>query len=202
MINARNPFHTMALQKVPQGGQAPFWTHYDCVKIFHEACLRKGINSVGDIREASFPVEVVKGRMAVVDQEVNKELMPALQKVLDNKGYMSLEQKAEILDHIVDSIYVLLGACISFGLPFNEGFFLVQVANMSKIGMEGPQFWEQGNLFGEPEGKLKKPEGFSPPPMFDLIKDFYTQATIQDEHQRPKVSRPLDAPQQQSGSPE
>lgn len=199
MINPKNPFHMQAIGKVRQGGQAPFWTHYDCVKIFHEATMRQGLNVIGDIREAAFSKELIEGRMKLIDQEVNKELFPVLQSIANNR-YASLEQKAEVLDGIVDAVYVLLGLAVSMGLPFNEGFVLVQIANMSKIGFEGPLVWEENNLHGEPAGKLRKPEGWTAPPMFELVKEFYTQATIIDEHQRPRVSRPLDQEPQQSGS--
>lgn len=64
----------------------------------------------------------------------------------------------EIADGIVDSIYVLLGTAIEYGIDIEPIWGAVQKANMAKVG---------GGI--REDGKRLKPEGWEPPPIADLI---------------------------------
>lgn len=162
------------LSRVAPSGNVTFYTNYDQVLSFHAAALERGLSTIGRVDQNPLP-SVIVGRKAMIDQEVNKELFPLLEKLIENGGG-SLEQKAELLDHIVDSVYMLMGLGVNFGLPFDIGFSIVHRANMEKvIGPGRPQFFEEGNPEGEAVGKVKKPEGWVPPTkdMWELIMKAY-----------------------------
>lgn len=168
------------LERVAPSGIVHYFTPYDMVASFHAASMLRGLCAIGEINK---PVEeaVVKGRIDLIDEEVNKELLPLLQKIAENGGKASLEQKAELLDHLVDSVYVLMGAAANFGLFFDTGFAIVHKANMAKVMRpEGPIFFEEGNPEGQPVGKVKKPEGWTAPnkQLFELCLGAFSHAEM------------------------
>lgn len=138
--------------RVSASGTVEYFTGYDAVTCFHAGALSKGISYIGRVSDNP-PADVLVGRRNVIDEEVNKELFLLLDKVIANGGAISLEQRAEMLDHIVDSVYVLMGLAVNFGLPFDLGFQIVQQANMKKLFMEGAPIFRE-------DGKLMKPEGW------------------------------------------
>jgi predicted HAD superfamily Cof-like phosphohydrolase len=54
-----------------------------------------------------------------------------------------------------DLVYVVVGTCISRGIPFNEVFAALQNSNMSKIGPDG-------TVTKREDGKILKGEHFQP----------------------------------------
>ncbi len=62
------------------------------------------------------------------------------------------DDMAGVADAIVDSIYVLLGYAISYGIDVRPVWKAVQEANMAKVG---------GGT--RDDGKIMKPEGWTPP---------------------------------------
>lgn len=155
------------LQRVPQSGTVSFYTAYDCVLMFNAAALMKGISYIGKVT-VPCPEEVLRGRKLAVNEEVNVELMPLLDKLIEAGGAISLEQRRDMLDHIVDSVYVLLGLAANLGLPFDLGFAIVHDANMKKLFMEGAPIFNEN-------GKVMKPEGWQPPEMqlFEVLRRAY-----------------------------
>jgi predicted HAD superfamily Cof-like phosphohydrolase len=55
---------------------------------------------------------------------------------------------ADVADAIVDSIYVLLGMAVAFGIDIHPVWYAVHEANMATLGEDGKQM---------------KPEGWTPP---------------------------------------
>jgi len=68
----------------------------------------------------------------LINEEVNKELLADLSFMVGTGAY-SLERAARLLDHIVDSVYVLVWTAKALSLPFNEAWNEVQAANMAKF---------------------------------------------------------------------
>lgn len=155
------------IERVQPSGRVSFNTQYDLVLMFHAGALLKGVSHIGKSSEPT-PEAVLKGRMTIIDEEVNKELMPALLKAIEQGGAISLEHRAEMMDHIVDSVYVLLGLAANLGLPFDAAFDTVHNANMKKLFLPGAPIFRE-------DGKLLKPEGWEPPTrqMFELLKRSY-----------------------------
>lgn len=73
------------------------------------------------------PDDVRKLRIALVDEEVNTELLPEL------KYNTNL---VEIADGIADSIYVLVGCAIAYGIPIDRVFLEVHRSNMTKTAVK------------------------------------------------------------------
>ena len=87
-------------------------------------------------------------RRRLIDEEVNKELLPALRRGDD---------LTEIADGIADAIVVLLGTACEYGLTvcFDDIWNTVRKANLAKAGPSGPEY--------DQDGKVKKPEGWTDP---------------------------------------
>ncbi len=63
-----------------------------------------------------------------------------------------------VADGIADSIYVLVGAALAFGIPLDRVWSEVQRANMAKLGGTRRE-----------DGKILKPEGWQPPRIHEAI---------------------------------
>jgi len=68
------------------------------------------------------PKEVKRLRYNLIDEEIQEELLPAL---IENN-------LVEIADGIADSIYVLVGCAIAYGIPIDRIFLEVHRSNMTK----------------------------------------------------------------------
>jgi predicted HAD superfamily Cof-like phosphohydrolase len=71
--------------------------------------------------------------------------------------------KAEIFDALLDIIVVCIGAGHSAGLPMEEGWREVIRSNMAKVDPE------TGLVKKRADGKILKPEGWTPPRLAALI---------------------------------
>jgi predicted HAD superfamily Cof-like phosphohydrolase len=71
--------------------------------------------------------------------------------------------KAEIFDALLDIIVVCIGAGHSAGLPMEEGWREVIRSNMAKVNPE------TGFVKMRADGKILKPEGWTPPRLAALI---------------------------------
>jgi len=85
-----------------------------------------------------------------------KELMPAI----------ATRDMLETADAIVDSIYVLIGAALEFGIPLAEIWAEVQRSNMGKV-IELPDGTRKVNR--RPDGKILKPENWVPPDIAGVL---------------------------------
>ena len=84
----------------------------------------------------------------------------------ENMEYISAcydGNKVDILDALVDQMYVLLGTINFHGMQdiFNEAFDRVHKNNMTKF--------PNGKVLRNPDGKILKPEGFKAVDLKDLI---------------------------------
>lgn len=69
----------------------------------------------------------------------------------------------KILDAAVDTLVVVFGTCIEFGLPIDEAFLMVhQEENMTKV-------WPDGKVHKDAGGKILKPPGHKPADLAKLL---------------------------------
>jgi predicted HAD superfamily Cof-like phosphohydrolase len=126
------------------------------VRAFHEKCGQEVNNSPSLISE-----DTISLRYSLIDEEVNKELLPILKKLQEKGTWDSedfIEDLAATADGIVDAIYVLLGAAVSLGITIQPIWDATQEANMQKF--TGPK---------RGDGKILKPEGWKHPDVKALI---------------------------------
>lgn len=87
----------------------------------------------------------------------------------ENKEYFTAamqKDKVELLDAVVDKMYILLGTINSHGMQgiFTEAFNRVHENNMEKVGPDG-------KVKRNEQGKILKPTGFKAVKLTDLIQD-------------------------------
>lgn len=93
----------------------------------------------------------------LIMEEVGQELLPNLRKYREAP---TLENKAQVFDDIIDSVYVLMNLANDLDIPFEAGWKEVHKANMDKFS-EG--------LVKSPTGKVLKPKNWRPPQMWDVL---------------------------------
>ena len=74
--------------------------------------------------------------------------------------------KADALDAICDSIWVLIGLGKVMDLPMEWGWDEVTITNLKKIDPE------LGTVIRDENGKIQKPVGWRPPDMLRIIQQF------------------------------
>ena len=84
------------------------------------------------------------------------------------------QAKAEALDAICDSIWVLIGLAKTMDLPLEAGWDAVASTNLKKID---PVL---GTVRRDENGKIMKPERWVPPDMVRLIKERNEQRKINE----------------------
>jgi predicted HAD superfamily Cof-like phosphohydrolase len=104
--------------------------------------------------------DVIYLREKLITEEVNDELLPHLIQLrhlesadIDAEA-LRQEHMIGIADGIIDSIYVLSGSAVSFGLPWAKVWNEVQRSNMAKVA---------GGIKRRGDGKILKPAGWTPP---------------------------------------
>lgn len=111
------------------------------VTAFHRAC---------DVPVLDVPqipiVDRVSLRYNLIHEEINDELLPA----------MMNDNLVEIADAIADSIYVLIGTALEYGIPLERVWSEVQRSNMSKMDPVS------GRAIKREDGKVLKGPNFSP----------------------------------------
>lgn len=179
------------LSQLPMSGVIQYPTQFDCVRAFGAVARGRGICHIGSLA-AKTPANVIEGRIKVIDEEVNKELIPALKKLADSGNY-SLEQLTDALDQIVDSVYVILGAGINLGLPYDTAFGIVHSYNMRKVLIPG------GPKFND-AGKVMKPEGWISPDkdLFNLVLEAFKEATHEMNQAKAKIPQRAENPEGKS----
>jgi predicted HAD superfamily Cof-like phosphohydrolase len=114
--------------------------------------------------------KVLKLRAELIKEEVARELFPALQRFAN---FQSLENLTDVADALVDSVYVLLGCAVAMDLPWQELWDEVHRSNMAKIHADG-------TVHRREDGKILKPEGWTPPDLFKIIMRWYTERCLKD----------------------
>jgi hypothetical protein len=119
----------------------------------------------GDALLADFELAV-----ALIEEEVNKELLPALAQLPAGKDRDDeLSILTEILDGAVDAVYVIYQMCNALGLPFDEAFAEVHRSNMAKRSSDGTVHYRE-------DGKVLKPHGWTPPNIRAIIERHSSQS--------------------------
>jgi predicted HAD superfamily Cof-like phosphohydrolase len=93
-------------------------------------------------------------RKRLIDEEVNVELFTAMKE----------NSIVEIADAIADSIYVLIGTALEYGIPLDAVWGEVQISNMAKVDLD------TGKVRRREDGKVLKSEGWTKP---DIRKALY-----------------------------
>lgn len=129
-----------------------------------EADVRAFMLAVGQINAdtniAKRPSHELLILRAKLIREEFKETMDAIDKLASGFSY---ENQAEVLDGLCDIVYVTVGAAIALGLPFTEAWNEVQRSNMAKIHPDG-------TVKRREDGKVLKPEGWTPPDLWNIVK--------------------------------
>ncbi len=86
-------------------------------------------------------------RVALIDEEVNQELLPAL----------AADNLVDIADACADAIVVILGTALAYGIPLARVWGEVDRSNRAKIDPV------TGRVLKREDGKLLKPPGWVPP---------------------------------------
>lgn len=102
--------------------------------------------------------ERVDLRVSLIVEEVTKELLPAIAR----------RDLVETADAIVDSIYVLIGAALEFGIPTAKVWQAVQDANMAKAIRQPDGTFK---VVRRADNKILKPEGWQPPDVEAILID-------------------------------
>lgn len=97
---------------------------------------------------------LIELRVKLIKEEVQKELLPALEKL--KTGEDQEDTMVEVADGIVDSIVVLIGCAVSFGIPIEKVWNEVHRSNMAKVGPDG-------TVIRREDGKVLKPPGWKNP---------------------------------------
>lgn len=80
--------------------------------------------------------------------------------------YLKAEEEndlVEIADALADMIYIAYGTGVAYGLPMDAIFDEVHRSNMAKLGPDGKPIRRD-------DGKILKPEGWTPPDVAGVIK--------------------------------
>lgn len=96
-----------------------------------------------------------KLRYDLIVEEVVKELLPALVQ----------EDLVQIADALADSIYVLVGTALEYGIPLDRVWAVVQRANMAKVDPT------TGKVRKREDGKVLKPEGWTAPDIDAILRE-------------------------------
>ena len=99
-------------------------------------------------KRPTFPLPVVQGLRLKLIREELEEVVDAIFN----------DDLVEIADGIADSIVVLLGTAVSYGIDMRPVWDEVHKTNMAKVG--GPK---------RADGKVLKPEGWKPPDVKSIL---------------------------------
>jgi predicted HAD superfamily Cof-like phosphohydrolase len=69
----------------------------------------------------------------------------------------------EVADALADIIYIACGTAVSYGIPLDRIFDEVHRSNMAKL--------VDGKVIRREDGKIQKPEGWTPPDIETIIKE-------------------------------
>lgn len=109
-------------------------------------------------------------RMALITEEFDETIDAMIQlKRQDLTPAARLSYMAEVLDGVIDLMYVSIGACLALGMSTTEAWAEVQRANMEKAN--GPI---------REDGKRLKPEGWVPPNIVRIVREMVAETEFAD----------------------
>jgi predicted HAD superfamily Cof-like phosphohydrolase len=121
-------------------------TPSDLVRQFHTQC--------------DLPVASAPGLPSEDRRELRRRL---LQEELNE--YLEAEEENDIVaiaDALGDLVYVALGCCLEYGIPFDRVFAEIHRSNMTKLGPDGKPICRA-------DGKIMKPKHFEPPQLEKIL---------------------------------
>jgi len=122
-------------------------TNFELVGDFMEACDQEVLSS------PTFPDwNIQELRVSLIEEEF-KELLDGI----------SRDDIVEVADALTDLLYVVYGAGHSFGIDLDACFAEVHRSNMTKLGPDGRAIKRE-------DGKIMKPESYSPPNLESILK--------------------------------
>ena len=116
--------------------------------------MKKQFNQVKEFNKAfnqEIPGEITN--ISVEDSTLRYKLQ--LEELEEYKQASRKGDLVEVLDALVDQMYILIGTVLKHGLEdkFEEAFDLIHQNNMNKLGPDGKPIYRA-------DGKIIKPEGF------------------------------------------
>lgn len=90
--------------------------------------------------------------------------------------------RVAVADALADIMYIICGTAIEYDIPLNEVFVEVHRSNMSKLTPDG-------KVLRREDGKILKPEGWTPPDIRKVLRDF-EQSSAHLEELRKNVHSP------------
>lgn len=91
------------------------------------------------------PGKVKELRKRLMEEELLDELIPAI----------DADDMVEIADALADTLYVVFGTAVSYGIDIEPIFDEVHRSNMTKV-------WPDGTVHYNEHGKVVKPDTYSP----------------------------------------
>ena len=79
-----------------------------------------------------------------------------------------------VADALADLIYVCIGTALEYGIPLEAVWDEVQLTNMRK-GVNG-------KVVKDALGKIRKPDGWTPPQIAEILDLYRTPLTVQADH--------------------
>ena len=103
-------------------------------------------------------------------KETNSASATMISALLQNPNYQpTTEEMVELLDGLVDVVYVAVGTAIALGWDFTDAWRRVHTSNMSKLGEDGKPIIADGSDPEFPAGKILKGPNYHKPNLLDLV---------------------------------
>lgn len=120
--------------------------HQDQVREFRVAC--------GDV-VSDVPKLPNQATLRLGHKLIKEEVRELIDAVIDADA-------PEVLDALGDILYLTYGLAVAAGYDLDEAFDRIHAANMAKVGADG-------KVRRREDGKILKPNGWTPPDMTDLV---------------------------------
>lgn len=148
--------------------QDPEQSNFDDVGDFHE---KFGLGNVthGTVGIVGMPADLLNFRIRFLHEEL-EEFVAA----------MDMGREDLAFDALLDLAYVVFGTAHLLGYPWQEGWDLVQAANMAKIRAERAEQSLRGSTWD-----VVKPEGWQPPDIRGLLGSYGWPAASMNKNSQP-----------------
>lgn len=128
-------------------------TNFEDVGLFHQ---KFGLPiAEGEIRE--LPQDLLHFRVLFLKEELQEF-------ILAMPSWKTKADHAKMFDALIDLVYVAMGTAHLLGYPWEQGWELVQAANMDKIRASRPEDSKRGSSWD-----VIKPPGWTAPNLENLL---------------------------------